>query len=43
VDGKVLFPQVAAGRYEVRAGELTGTVEVEAGKTAKVELKPAKK
>lgn len=34
---------VPAGKYRVRAGGLRGEVEVAAGKTATVELKPAKK
>lgn len=40
---KASFPRVAPGKYEVRGGDLVGTVEVEVGKTAAVELKPAKK
>lgn len=35
----VKFPRLAPGKYQVWAGDLTGTAEVKAGQTAKVELK----
>lgn len=35
----VTFPRLAPGKYQVWAGDLTGTAEVKAGQTAKVELK----
>lgn len=38
-DGKAAFANLGPGRYEVRAGDLAGTVEVKAGETAKLELK----
>ena len=38
-DNKATFAKLAPGRYEVRAGDLSGTAEVKAGETAKVELK----
>ena len=41
--GKATFPHVSPGKYEVRAGELVGTVTVEVGKTATVALMPPKK
>ena len=40
VNGKATFPRVGPGKYDVFIGPLTGTVTVEAGKTATVELKP---
>lgn len=43
VNGKATFPRVGPGKYDVFAGTLTGTVTVETGKTATVELKPAEK
>jgi hypothetical protein len=42
VGGKALVKDLAPGRYEVRAGELRGTAEVAAGKTAEVALAPPK-
>ena len=42
-DGVAKIANVPAGKYQVRAGGLRGEVEVVAGKTATVELKPAKK
>ena len=42
-DGKATIASVPAGKYQVRAGNLRADVEVTAGKTATVELKPAKK
>ncbi len=42
-DGKATIAHVPAGKYQVRAGNLRADVEVSAGKTAAVELKPAKK
>jgi hypothetical protein len=41
-DGKATIGNVPAGKYQVRAGSLRADVEVTAGKTAAVELKPAK-
>jgi hypothetical protein len=38
-DEKVTFPRLAPGKYEVFGDDLTATVEVKAGQTAKVELK----
>jgi hypothetical protein len=38
-DGKATFSRLGPGRYEVRAADLSATVEVKAGETAKVELK----
>jgi hypothetical protein len=43
VSGKALVKNLAPGRYEVRAGDLRGFVEVTAGKTAELALVPAKK
>lgn len=37
--GTAKFENLGPGVYEVRAGDLTGTAEVKAGQTAKVELK----
>lgn len=42
-DGTATIANVPAGKYQVRAGALRADVEVTAGKTATVELKPAKK
>jgi hypothetical protein len=42
-DGVAKIANVPAGKYQVRAGRLRAEVEVVAGKTATVELKPAKK
>jgi hypothetical protein len=42
VGGKALVKNLAPGRYEVRAGELRGLVEVSAGKTAELVLVPKK-
>ena len=42
-DGTATITNVPAGKYQVRAGSLRADVEVTAGKTATVELKPAKK
>jgi len=42
-DGVAKFEKLGPGRYEARAGELAGVVEVKAGETAKLELMPAKK
>lgn len=42
-DGVATIPHVPAGRYQVRAGDLRTGVEVAAGRTAKAELKAAKK
>jgi hypothetical protein len=42
-DGVVKIAGVPAGKYQVRAGSLRADVEVVAGKSATVELKPAKK
>lgn len=41
-DGVAKIANVPAGKYQVRAGRLRGDVEVTAGKTATIELKPAK-
>ena len=41
-DGVVKIAIVPAGKYQVRAGRLRADVEVMAGKTATVELKPGK-
>lgn len=41
-DGTATIPHVPAGKYQVRAGSLRADVEVMAGKTATVEVKPAK-
>jgi hypothetical protein len=41
-DGKATIANGPAGKYQVRAGSLRADVEVTAGKTATVELKPAK-
>ncbi len=41
-DGTAMIANVPAGKYQVRAGALRADVEVTAGKTATVELKPAK-
>jgi hypothetical protein len=38
-DNKATFAKLGPGRYEVRAADLSATVEVKAGETAKVELK----
>jgi hypothetical protein len=38
-DGKAAFARLGPGKYEVRAADLSATVEVKAGETAKVELK----
>lgn len=43
VNGKATFPRVGPGKYDVFVGTLQGTVTVEAGKTATVELKPVEK
>jgi hypothetical protein len=43
VAGKALVKNLAPGKYEVRAGELRGTVEIIAGKTAEFALTPPKK
>lgn len=40
-DGTATIANVPAGKYQVRAGALRADVEVTAGKTATVELKPA--
>lgn len=42
-DRQVKFPRLAPGKYEVWAGELTGTAEVKPGETAKLTLMPKKK
>lgn len=42
-DGAAAFDKLGPGRYEVRAGDLTETVEVKAGQTAKVDLAAKKK
>ena len=41
-DGVAKIPNVPSGKYQVRAGRLRGDVEVAAGKTGTIELKPAK-
>jgi len=43
VSGKALIKNLAPGKYEVRAGELKGTVEIVAGKTSELALMPPKK
>jgi hypothetical protein len=43
VGGKALVKNLAPGKYEVRAGELRGTVEIVADKTAELTLATAKK
>jgi hypothetical protein len=42
VSGKALVKNLAPGKYEVRAGELRGTVDIVAGKTAELVLVPKK-
>jgi hypothetical protein len=42
VSGKALVKNLAPGKYEVRAGELRGTIDVVAGKTAELALVPPK-
>jgi len=42
-DGKATIKNVPAGKYMARAGQLRAEVEAMPGKTATVELKPAKK
>jgi hypothetical protein len=42
VSGKALMKNLGPGKYEVRAGELRGTVEIVAGKTAEMALMPPK-
>ncbi|QDU20114.1 carboxypeptidase-like regulatory domain-containing protein [Urbifossiella limnaea] len=42
-DGVARFERLAPGRYEVRLGELSGTVEVKVNETATLELAPPKK
>jgi hypothetical protein len=41
--GKALVKNLAPGKYEVRVGDLRGTVDVVAGKTAELKLSPPKK
>lgn len=43
VSGKALIKNLAPGKYEVRAGDLKGTVEIVAGKTVEFALMPPKK
>jgi hypothetical protein len=43
LSGKALLKNLAPGKYEVRVGDLRGTVEVVAGKTAELTLAPPKK
>jgi hypothetical protein len=43
VAGKALVKNVAPGRYEVRVGDLRGTIEIVAGKTVELSLRPPKK
>lgn len=42
-DTVVPFAKLSPGKYEIWAGNLTGTVEVKRGETAKLTLTPAKK
>jgi hypothetical protein len=42
-EGTARFERLAPGRYEVRLGDLTGTVEVKLNETAMLELAPPKK
>src|SRR6185503_3448378 len=42
VAGKALVKNLAPGRYEARAGDLRGIVEIVAGKTVDVTLAPPK-
>ncbi|MDB5306502.1 MAG: hypothetical protein JWO38_704 [Gemmataceae bacterium] len=41
-DVTMTFPRLAPGKYEVWAGDLTGSAEVKAGETAKLTLSPKK-
>jgi hypothetical protein len=43
VGGKALLKNLGPGKYEVRAGDLRGTVDVVAGKTVEFSLMPPKK
>lgn len=42
-DAKATFAKLSPGKYEVWAGNMTGTVEVKRGETAKLDLMPPKK